>query len=110
MEPNIVEIYVDRVTRQVLEYIPAAGTMSNGEDLPAAAFFITQINLDTFDHSTPIMVCPHECEGPSDCEHFGEHEEDENCSKDCFAHGHIGGCHMAEFTPVDDVGDEEEIG
>ena len=87
-EPNIVEIYVDRVTRQVLEYIPAAGTLSNGEDLPAAAFFITQINLDTFDDSTPIMVCPHKCKH-EDCE---------------------GGCHMAEFTPVDDIGDEEEIG
>ena len=107
----VIPIIQDQIRRpfQLFEYIPAAGTLSNGEDLPAAAFFITQINLDTFDDSTPIMVCPHKCKH-EDCDHFGEHEADNHCDKNCFVFGIEGGCHMAEFTPVDDIGDEEEIG
>ena len=111
-ESNVVEIYVDRVTRQVLQYIPATGTLDSGEELPATAFFITQINLDTFDDSTPIMICPHtdECDYKIEtCEHYGEHEYMDGCDEDCQANEFVGGCHTAEFTPVDDVGDEEEI-
>jgi len=45
-EPNIVEIYIDILSRDVLIYIPAADMLDNGEDLPKDAIFITQININ----------------------------------------------------------------
>lgn len=45
-EPNIVEIYIDILSRDVLTYIPAADMLDNGEDLPKDAIFITQININ----------------------------------------------------------------
>jgi hypothetical protein len=45
-EPNIVEIYIDILSRDVLTYIPAANMLDNGEDLPKDAIFITQININ----------------------------------------------------------------
>ena len=45
-EPNIVEIYIDILSRDVLTYIPAADMLDNGEDLPEDAIFITQININ----------------------------------------------------------------
>ena len=45
-EPNIVEIYIDILSRDVLIYIPAADMLDNGEDLPQDAIFITQININ----------------------------------------------------------------
>lgn len=45
-EPNIVEIYIDILSRDVLIYIPAADMLTNGEDLPEDAIFVNQINID----------------------------------------------------------------
>lgn len=46
-EPNIIEIYVNPRTKEILHYIPAAGMLDNGEDLPKDSIFAIQINLDT---------------------------------------------------------------
>lgn len=117
MEPDIVEIYVNRKTKEILHFIPAAGILDSGEDLPEDAVFVTQINIDhaiiDSEETKVIMICPaaKECNlterdgGP--CMHSKEHEEDDTCSIPC-AEG-VSQCFTAEFTPVDDVGDEEEI-
>lgn len=51
MEPDTVDIYVNRETKEILHYIPAAGMLDNGEDLPYGdhIVFITNINLDELD-------------------------------------------------------------
>jgi hypothetical protein len=116
MEPNIVEIYVDRTTKGILEYCPASGMVGDGEDLPEDAIFITQININDVieeaeEETKMIMICPHvEHCCADECIHVEEHEADETCEKDCFVYDYKGGCFVAEFTPLDDVGDEEEIG
>lgn len=50
MESDIVEIYVDPTTKQILEYSPAADiVLSGGQeeiDLPEDAIFVIQINID----------------------------------------------------------------
>jgi hypothetical protein len=50
-EPDNVEIYVNKETKEILHYIPAAGMLDNGEDLPFGdhIVFITNINLDELD-------------------------------------------------------------
>ena len=110
MEPDIVEIYVNKETKEILEYIPATGTLDSGDELPKGAIFITQINInDVIEMSNAaIMVCPHTCDN-EDCNHRGEHMSTHNCEEDCHVFGHKGGCYLAEFTPLPD-GDEEEIG
>ena len=45
-EPNIVELYVDIITKELLIYIPAADMLDNGEDLPKDAAFVKQININ----------------------------------------------------------------
>jgi hypothetical protein len=45
-EPNVVEIYVDIETKELLIYIPAADMLDNGEDLPKDAAFVKQININ----------------------------------------------------------------
>lgn len=113
MEPNIVEIYVDPTTKGILEYCPASGMVGDGEDLPEDAIFITQININDViadAESKVIMICPDakDCNETAFCPHAEEHEDRTTCSLGCGPD--VGGCFVAEFTPVDDVGDEEEIG
>ena len=56
-EPNIVEIYIDILSRDVLTFIPAANMLDNGEDLPGDAIFITQINInDVVDEALNLKV------------------------------------------------------
>ena len=109
-EPDIVEIYVNKETKEVLQYIPAADMMIDGEDLPKGAIYVTQININDVIETNvnAIMVCPHDC-SYDDCNHRGEHLSTHNCEEDCHVYGHKGGCYLAEFTPLPD-GDEEEIG
>ena len=45
-EPNIVEIYVDKETKEIYHFLPATGTLDNGEELPETAVFCVQINID----------------------------------------------------------------
>jgi len=61
----------------------------------------------------PIMICPnakgcekHHIDGEF-CMHAEEHKADSTCVLECT--DALGGCFVAEFTPVDDIGDEEEI-
>jgi len=56
-EPNIVEIYVDINSKDILTYIPAADMLDNGEDLPKDAIFITQINInDVVDQAKDLQL------------------------------------------------------
>lgn len=112
-EPNIVEIYVDRTTKGILEYCPASGMVGGGEDLPEDAIFITQININDViekaeEETKMIMICASAKKCSVDfCPHNKEHEELLDCEATCGQENAV--CFVAEFTPVDDIGDEEEI-
>jgi hypothetical protein len=55
-EPNIVEIYVNKETKEILHYIPAAGMLDNGKDIPKDVIFVVQINLDTLVFSNDSLT------------------------------------------------------
>ncbi len=56
-EPNIVEIYVDIHSYDILIYIPATGTLDSGKELPDDAVFIKQINIrDVADEAKTLLL------------------------------------------------------
>ena len=45
-EPDVVEIYIQKSTRELLVFVPAAGLTDKGEELPEDAVFAAQFNID----------------------------------------------------------------
>lgn len=46
IEYDLIEVYIQRETREPVIYIPAVGVTDKGEQLPEDAIFASEINID----------------------------------------------------------------